>query len=180
MIYCYHGDITSLSYDCIVNAANERMLGGGGVDGAIHRAAGPALLQACLDVPEVEAGVRCPTGDVVHTVAGGLFAKGVIHTVAPIYSSDPDTAPDLLRACYRRSLKMADNYGYRSIAFPSLGTGAYGYPICSASEIALTTAKEFKGTFVEDIVFVTFLPVDKECYTDQYHMLIDADIDPYD
>src|SRR6185369_5051181 len=117
------GDITTFDVDAIVNAANERMLGGGGVDGAIHRGAGPELLAACRAVPEVRPGVRCPTGEARITPAFGLPAKFVIHTVGPVWHGGRSGEDDLLAACYRNSLQLAEANGCKSMAFPSISCG---------------------------------------------------------
>ena len=131
------GDITTLAVDAIVNAANQVMLGGGGVDGAIHLAAGPELYEACLKVPEVRPGVRCPTGEARITPGFRLPAKFVIHTVGPVYRDGQHGEPEKLAACYRNSLALAAENGCRSIAFPCISTGIYGYPIEDAAKIAI-------------------------------------------
>jgi O-acetyl-ADP-ribose deacetylase (regulator of RNase III) len=138
------GDITQWSGDAIVNAANERMLGGGGVDGAIHRAAGPKLREACLQVPEVAPGVRCPTGEARITRGGRLQAKYVVHTVGPVYGpdGDGDAAPALLYSAYRASLALAGKHRLENVAFPAISTGVYGYPMGAAAQVALTAVKE--------------------------------------
>jgi O-acetyl-ADP-ribose deacetylase (regulator of RNase III) len=147
------GDITTAEADAIVNAANERMLGGGGVDGAIHRAAGPALLDACRAVPAV-GGIRCPTGEARITVAGNLRARHVIHTVGPVYaaSTEPHT---LLAAAYRNSFTLAVQHGCRTLACPAISCGVFGYPLQEAAEIALGTCQgaDFAGL---DITFYLF------------------------
>ncbi|MCC6427730.1 MAG: O-acetyl-ADP-ribose deacetylase [Phycisphaerales bacterium] len=130
-------DITMLSVDAIVNAANERMLGGGGVDGAIHRAAGPELLEECRRIPEVAPGVRCPTGEARRTGGHRLPCRWVIHTVGPVWSGGNAGEPDLLAACYLGSLALAAKAGARSIAFPAISTGVYGYPADAAARIAI-------------------------------------------
>ena len=137
MIKTIQGDITTLAVDAIVNAANQMMLGGGGVDGAIHRAAGPELYEACLKVPEVRPGVRCPTGEARITPGFRLPAKFVIHTVGPVYRDGRHGEPELLAACYRNSLALAAENNCRSIAFPCISTGVYGYPIEDAAKIAI-------------------------------------------
>ncbi len=129
------GDITRASVDAIVNAANPVMLGGGGVDGAIHRAAGPALLEACRQLPDVN-GVRCPIGEARITPAGKLLAQYVIHTVGPRYEIDPDPA-GLLADAYRNSLSLALEHDCSSIAFPAISCGVYGYPLAEAADVAL-------------------------------------------
>ena len=135
------GDITGVSVDAVVNAANERMLGGGGVDGAIHRAAGPELLEACKQVPEVSPGVRCPTGEARITPGFDLPARHVIHTVGPQYQSDEASAP-LLASAYRSSLELGREHGCVTIAFPAVSCGVYGYPPPKAARIALETVRE--------------------------------------
>ena len=129
------GDITTADVDAIVNAANSRMLGGGGVDGAIHRAAGRALLEACKQVKSVN-GIRCPIGEARITPAGRLKARYVIHTVGPRYRID-DHPQELLRSAYRNSLQLALENHCKSIAFPAISCGVYGYPMDEAAEIAL-------------------------------------------
>src|SRR5262245_18498173 len=135
------GDITKIAVDAIVNAANTRMLGGGGVDGAIHRAAGPQLLEACRAVPEVSAGVRCPTGQARITPGFALPAKYVIHTVGPIRQGGGAGEPELLAACYQNSAALALQHGLRSLAFPAISCGVYGYPVEQAAEIAVATLR---------------------------------------
>ena len=137
------GDITTLAVDAIVNAANQVMLGGGGVDGAIHRAAGPELYEACLKVPEVRPGVRCPTGEARITPGFKLPAKFVIHTVGPVYRDGFHGEPEKLAACYRNSLALAAENGCKSIAFPCISTGIYGYPKEEAAKIAVREVKGF-------------------------------------
>jgi O-acetyl-ADP-ribose deacetylase (regulator of RNase III) len=146
MIRIVQGDITTLEVDAIVNAANQRMLGGGGVDGAIHRAAGPALYEACLQVPEVRPGVRCPTGEARITPGFNLPAKFVVHTVGPVYRDGRHGEPELLAACYRNSLALAAANHCRSIAFPCISTGVYGYPIEDATRIAICEVRRFLHT----------------------------------
>ncbi|TVU47153.1 hypothetical protein EJB05_06740, partial [Eragrostis curvula] len=153
------GDITQWSVDgatdAIVNAANERMLGGGGVDGAIHRAAGPELVQACRNVPEVKPGVRCPTGEARITPAFKLPVSRIIHTVGPIY--DVDKRPEvLLKNAYENSLKLAKENGIQYIAFPAISCGVFRYPPKEASEIAISTAKQFSKD-IKEVHFVLFL-----------------------
>jgi len=130
------GDITKAKVDAIVNAANPVMLGGGGVDGAIHLAAGPKLLEACHQVESV-AGIRCPFGQARITTAGNLDAKYVIHTVGPIYQTDSHPGATLA-AAYENSLKLAQEYNCHSIAFPAISCGVYGYPLAEAANIALS------------------------------------------
>ena len=170
MIRIVQGDITTLAVDAIVNAANQRMLGGGGVDGAIHRAADPELYNACLAVPEVRPGVRCPTGEARITPGFRLPAKFVIHTVGPVYCDGRHGEPELLAACYRNSLALAAEHACRCIAFPCISTGVYGYPIEDAAKIAvrevrsfLFAAKDAKNAEME-VVFCCFSGRDKRVY----------------
>ncbi|MGN6521234.1 MAG: O-acetyl-ADP-ribose deacetylase [Dokdonella sp.] len=134
-------DITTLAVDAIVNAANESLLGGGGVDGAIHRAAGPALLAACRALPEVRPGVRCPTGEARMTAAFALPARHVIHTVGPVWRGGERGEADLLAACYRSTLAVAREHGVATIAFPAISCGVYGYPVDAATAIAVREAR---------------------------------------
>lgn len=143
MIKVVKGDITALAVDAIVNAANQVMLGGGGVDGAIHDAAGEELFKACLKVPEVRSGVRCPTGEARITSGFKLPAKFVIHTVGPVYRDGQHGEPEKLAACYRNSLALAAENGCKSIAFPCISTGVYGYPKEDAAKIAVREVGEF-------------------------------------
>jgi len=138
------GDITRLDVDAIVNAANSSLLGGGGVDGAIHRAAGPELLSACRAIPEVRKGVRCPTGEARITPGFRMAASWVIHAVGPVYQSPNASAP-LLRSAYRASLALANEKGLASIAFPAISCGVYGYPLAEAAIVALETCRDRAG-----------------------------------
>jgi O-acetyl-ADP-ribose deacetylase (regulator of RNase III) len=136
-LFVQRGDITQVTVDAVVNAANERMLGGGGVDGAIHRAAGPRLLEACRAVAEVRPGVRCPTGEARITPGFDLKARYVIHTVGPVWRGGGFGEDDLLASCYRRTLQLARAHEVRSIAFPAISCGAYGFPVERAASIAI-------------------------------------------
>ncbi|QDP02371.1 O-acetyl-ADP-ribose deacetylase [Thalassotalea sp. PS06] len=138
------GDITKADTDAIVNAANPMMLGGGGVDGAIHRAAGPALLQECRKVKAIN-GIRCPFGEARITSAGILNAKYVIHTAGPIYRNE-DHPQQVLACCYRNCLELALEHQCQSIAFPAISCGAYGYPLEEAAEIAVKVCSREKYT----------------------------------
>ena len=138
-------DITILEVDAIVNAANERLLGGGGVDAAIHRAAGPELLAACRAIPEVRPGVRCPTGDSRITPGFRLPARHVIHTVGPVWRGGRHGEPELLASCYRTALALAADYALQSIAFPAISCGIYGYPLDDAAAIAVREVRAFVG-----------------------------------
>ena len=136
------GDITRLAADAIVNAANATLLGGGGVDGAIHRRAGPQLLDACQRLPEIRAGVRCPTGEARVTSGFDLPARFVIHTVGPVWRGGGHGEPDLLEACHRHSLALARELHAERIVFPAISCGAYGYPATQAARIAMTTVHQ--------------------------------------
>ena len=157
-IQVQQADITRLSVDAIVNAANERMLGGGGVDGAIHAAAGPELLAECHKVPEVRPGVRCPTGEARITPGGRLPAKFVIHTVGPVWQGGAQSEPELLASCYRESLRLAVENDIRSVAFPAISCGVFGYPIPQAAQIAVNTVADFleQDDRLESVVFAAF------------------------
>ena len=153
-------DITRLKVDAIVNAANERCLGGGGVDGAIHAAAGPGLLAACEELEEVEEGVRCPKGEARITPGFLLPARYVIHTTGPVYGQEDGREAELLESCYVESLRLADEHGVVSLAFPSISTGAYGYPLQSAAAIATHTVRQYSEEYlkssIERVIFCTF------------------------
>lgn len=137
-IEIWQGDITTLDVDVIVNAANESLLGGGGVDGAIHRAAGPGLLADCRQLKELRPGVRCPTGEVRATAGHRLKARHVFHTVGPVWRDGLHDEPVLLANCYWQSLKLAEQMGLHSIAFPAISCGVYGYPLHQAARVAVT------------------------------------------
>lgn len=148
------GDLTRQTVDAIVNAANTKMLGGGGVDGAIHRIAGPELLEACRRIPEVRPGVRCPTGEARITPGFNLPARHVIHAVGPVYRGGPHDAPRL-RSAYRSSLELAVEHRLRSIAFPAISCGVYGYPLEQAATISMEVATA-TDWLLEEIRFVLF------------------------
>ena len=149
------GDITQVSTDVIVNAANSSLLGGGGVDGAIHRTGGPTILEECRKIG------GCPTGEAVITNAGDLQAKKVIHTVGPIWRGGASNEAEKLTCCYLNSLKLAEENGLKTIAFPNISTGIYGFPKEKAAHIAITTVKSFVSEIIEEFVFVCF---DRENY----------------
>lgn len=140
-IQIVQGDITTLEVDVIVNAANPSLLGGGGVDGAIHRAAGPALLAACKQIRQQQG--ECVPGQAVITLAGDLPAKAVIHTVGPVWHDGEHNEPQLLQDAYRNSLQLAAANNYDSMAFPAISTGVYGYPKAAAAQIAINTVVDY-------------------------------------
>ncbi|MEV0170001.1 O-acetyl-ADP-ribose deacetylase [Streptomyces sp. NPDC050803] len=148
------GDITRQSADAIVNAANSSLLGGGGVDGAIHRRGGPAILDECRKLRASRYGRGLRTGQAVATTAGELPARWVIHTVGPVFSQSEDRS-DLLASCYRESLRVADELGARTVAFPAISTGVYRWPMEDAARIAVETVRAAR-TSVEEVTFVLF------------------------
>ncbi|MET9883053.1 O-acetyl-ADP-ribose deacetylase [Streptomyces sp. NPDC006430] len=149
------GDITAEQADVVVNAANSSLLGGGGVDGAIHRRGGPEILEACRALRASHYGKGLPTGRAVATTAGRLPARWVVHTVGPVWSQDEDRS-DLLASCYRESLRVAAELGARTVAFPAISTGIYGWPIDDGARIAVETARAAAGAPVEEVRFVLF------------------------
>ncbi|MFJ6755593.1 MULTISPECIES: O-acetyl-ADP-ribose deacetylase [unclassified Streptomyces] len=148
------GDITAEKADAIVNAANSSLLGGGGVDGAIHRRGGPEILAACEDLRRSQYGKGLPTGRAVATTAGRLAAGHVIHTVGPVWSREEDRS-ELLASCYRESLRTADELGARTVAFPAISTGIYGWPMDDGARIAVETVRASR-TEVREVRFVLF------------------------
>jgi O-acetyl-ADP-ribose deacetylase (regulator of RNase III) len=148
------GDITVQEVDAIVNAANSSLLGGGGVDGAIHRRGGPAILEACREIRSTEWPDGLPTGQAVATTAGVLPARWVIHTVGPIYG-EVDDAPGLLASCHTESLRVADELGAATVAFPAISTGVYGYPLHLAAPVAIEAVRTAE-TAVGEVRFVLF------------------------
>lgn len=159
------GDITKQDTEAIVNAANNTLLGGGGVDGAIHRAGGPQILEECKEITKQQGG--CPTGEAVITTGGNLKAKYVIHTVGPIWRGGNSNESQLLANAYRNSLRLAYDNNITTISFPSISTGAYRYPIEMASKIALNTVKEFIDNIkFKEIRFVLFSDRDFSVYKD--------------
>lgn len=151
-LYLVEGDITTMAVDAVVNAANNTLLGGGGVDGAIHRAGGPAILEQCKKIG------GCPTGEARITTAGNMPSKYVIHTVGPIYRGGNHNEAKLLHSAYYNSLKLAGEYNLKTIAFPSISTGAYGYPKEEACKIAVDAVMKFIDEIggIDEIYFVLF------------------------
>lgn len=160
-IIIIEGDITKQKVDAIVNAANTSLLGGGGVDGAIHRAAGPELLEECRKLG------GCPTGEAKITKGYKLPAKWVIHTVGPVWYGGSANEDEILARCYRNSLSLAEKHKIKTIAFPSISTGAYGFPMERATRIAIKEIKNFleKNTSVEKVVLVCFGKSAYDCHT---------------
>lgn len=151
------GDITQQDTEAIVNAANKTLLGGGGVDGAIHRAGGPAILEECRKLG------GCETGDAKITTGGNLKAKWVIHAVGPVYRDGKHGEPELLASCYRRSLEIALENGIKSVAFPAISCGAFRYPVYEAAQIALSTVADFVRT-LDGVQLVRFVLFDKKTF----------------
>jgi O-acetyl-ADP-ribose deacetylase len=168
MFQVIRGDITKVPVDVIVNAANSSLLGGGGVDGAIHRAGGPAILEACRKIIAKQGG--CKTGEAVITTAGALPAKYVIHTVGPVWNGGSNNEAEKLLNCYFNSLQLAEQNGCRSIAFPNISTGIYGYPRAEAAHIAVQAVSNYfkQPSKIDKVVFVCF---DSENYELVQHEL---------
>jgi len=166
------GDITALAVDAVVNAANSRLRGGGGVDGAIHRAGGPAILEECRKLG------GCPAGEAVVTTAGRMPSRIVIHTVGPVWRGGSGGEEDLLARCYRNSLTRALEHGCRTVAFPSISTGIYGYPFDEACRVALRAIKEFVegGVALDRVFLVAYGPSDFERYTQLFGELCKAGV----
>jgi len=166
------GDITRQATDAIVNAANSSLMGGGGVDGAIHRAGGPVILEECKKIAAQQG--RLPTGKAVITTGGDLKARHVIHTVGPIWHGGDRGEADLLASAYKESLTLAVTSGLKTVSFPSISTGAYGYPVDSAAEVALQTVVKFleKKTPLQEVVFVLFDNRTCEVYIEELERLL--------
>jgi len=147
-------DITEIHVDAIVNAANTSLLGGGGVDGAIHRKGGKAILDQCIQIRNRQGG--CKTGEAVITMAGNLPSKFVIHTVGPVWNGDKEEKSKLLSNCYINSLELALQHNIKSIAFPNISTGIYHFPKDKAAEIAIKTVKDFNKSEIDKVIFVCF------------------------
>ena len=169
-------DITNIEADVIVNAANSTLLGGGGVDGAIHAKGGPKILEECKRLRANEWPDGLPTGNAVMTNAGNLKAKKVIHTVGPIWRGGVQEEPKLLRRAYWNTLKLASNSGLKSVAFPSISTGAYNYPTEQASQIAVTAIKNFleKDEKIEKVILVLFSRLDFDIYAKTVEEILKA------
>ena len=160
------GDITRQATDAIVNAANPGLMGGGGVDGAIHRAGGPAILEECKQIVSLQG--RLPTGQAVITTGGNLKARFVIHTVGPVWRGGNSGEPELLASAYRECLKVAAENNLSSVSFPSISTGAYGYPVAEAAKVAINTVAAFlkeQVTSIGEVVFVLFDSATSRIYT---------------
>jgi len=164
MIKLLLGDITKIGVDAIVNAANSSLLGGGGVDGAIHRAGGRAILDECRKIVERQGG--CPTGEAVITTAGNMPARYVIHTVGPVWHGGMNNEDQLLANAYSNSLRLAVDNGVKTIAFPNISTGVYGFPKERAAKIAIETVRNFleKDKSLNEVVFVCFDRENHEIY----------------
>ena len=160
------GDLTRQNVDAIVNAANWTLLGGGGVDGAIHRAGGPEILKECQEIRQTRYPRGLPTGEAVITTGGNLAARYVIHTVGPVYGRDPEREAELLAACYRNSLGLAREHSLTSIAFPSISTGAFSYPKHEAAAVSSRAIKEFLATddSIKQVLLVFFLESDARTF----------------
>src|SRR5499426_1635026 len=160
------GDITKEEVDAIVNAANSTLMGGGGVDGAIHRAGGPEIKEACKEIRRVQYPDGLPTGQAVITTAGRMIAKHVIHTVGPVYGRGGSDKAELLSACYHNSLKLAADRGLKTIAFPAISTGIYGYPLNEAAHVSSATIENFLAvnTAIQEVRLVFFSPSDAETF----------------
>ena len=166
------GDLTCETVDAIVNAANSSLLGGGGVDGAIHRTGGPQILRECREIRNTRYPDGLPTGEAVITSGGNLPARYVIHTVGPIYASDPERDSELLAAAYRNSLTLAVQHALTSIAFPSISTGVYGYPKQEAAAISSRAIKEFLSLeqSVQQVRLVFFHDADARVFLEHHEL----------
>ena len=164
------GDITQEAVDAIVNAANASLLGGGGVDGAIHRAGGPEILEACKQIRRTQYPQGLPTGDAVLTTAGRLPARYVIHTVGPVYGDHDGAEAQLLASCYSNSLRVAANEGLSSVAFPAISTGVFRFPRAEAAAVASTTIEQFlaTGTGITEVRLIFFQQSDLQSFLDNH------------
>ncbi|MBO9692494.1 O-acetyl-ADP-ribose deacetylase [Chryseobacterium sp.] len=158
------GDITKTQADAVVNAANSSLLGGGGVDGAIHREGGPQILEECREIRNRQG--KCNTGEAVVTGAGNLPAKYVIHTVGPVWNGNEEKESKLLADCYRNSLNLAESLGVKTVAFPNISTGVYRFPKDLAGKIAVDEVRKFKSDIIEKVIFVCFDDENEMIYKD--------------
>ncbi len=160
------GDITKEVVDAVVNAANGTLMGGGGVDGAIHRAGGPEILKECKEIRRVQYPDGLPTGQAVITTAGKMAAKYIIHTVGPVYGRGGKDKAELLAACYRNSMKLAAEKGLKTMAFPAISTGIYGYPLEEAAKVSAAAIENFLGAdkSVQEVRLVFFSPTDADIF----------------
>lgn len=160
------GDITKEAVDVVVNAANSSLMGGGGVDGAIHRAGGPEILKQCKEIRGTQYPNGLPTGHAAITTAGKMVAKHVIHTVGPVYGSGGKAKAEMLAACYHNSLTLAADQGLKTIAFPAISTGIYGYPLAEAAQVSSAAIENFliSNTSVQEVRLVFFSPSDAEVF----------------
>lgn len=156
------GDITKINADAIVNAANSSLLGGGGVDGAIHRAGGKQILEECMEIRNRQG--KCKTGEAVFTSAGNLPAKYVVHTVGPIWNNNEEKSSKLLANCYNNSLKLAESLGVKTITFPNISTGVYRFPKELAGKIAVESVRDFQSDVIEKVIFVCFDDENEKIY----------------
>ena len=168
------GDITKAEVDAIVNAANEKLIGGGGVDGAIRKAAGEKVVKECDAIRASQGG--CPTGKAVITTGGNLSAKYIIHTVGPVWDGGSTGEPELLASCYKESLTLAVEYDVNSIAFPSISTGVYGYPTEKASTVALETIRDLVASDMSVPIFIQFVLFDDVTFSIYSTVLSDLSI----
>lgn len=155
-------DITQINADAVVNAANSSLLGGGGVDGAIHRAGGQQILEECKEIRNKQG--KCKTGEAVVTTAGNLPAKYVIHTVGPIWNNNEEECSELLANCYKNSLKLAESLGVKTISFPNISTGVYRFPKELAAKIAVREVNNFEFEIIEKVIFVCFDDENEKIY----------------
>lgn len=167
LIRIVRGDITAQDADAVVNAANPSLMGGGGVDGAIHRAGGSVILEQCMEISRTVYPGGLPTGEAVATTGGDMRARYVIHTVGPVWRGGGHGEAELLRKAYLSCLRLAEEMGLGSIAFPSISTGAYGYPVEQASRVAVGAVRDYlEGGWVGEVVFVLFSEYDYRVYAE--------------
>ena len=173
------GDITEWAGDAVVNAAKETLLGGGGVDGALHEAAGPGLVEECRGIAEVRPGVRCQTGEARITGGHAFSSAHVIHTVGPVYAAHaPENARELLCQCYRNCLSIANEKGFKSIAFPAISCGAFGYPVSEAARMALASVESHVGT-LEEVHFILYDSQTMQIFQEAASLVLGDEIPDY-